>query len=54
MQGAVEGHVLVKNVKNALPLSNPAFISLFGYDAPAPPVLNPTDPRYGLGKSNLG
>uniref|UniRef100_A0A0B7KQP3 Beta-glucosidase cel3A n=1 Tax=Bionectria ochroleuca TaxID=29856 RepID=A0A0B7KQP3_BIOOC len=33
LQGAVEGHVLVKNVKNALPLQKPRFISVFGYDA---------------------
>lgn len=31
-QGAVEGHVLVKNVNNALPLKAPKFLSLFGYD----------------------
>ncbi|CAD0011106.1 unnamed protein product [Aureobasidium pullulans] len=33
-QGAVEGHVLVKNVNNALPLRKPTVLSLFGYDAP--------------------
>lgn len=33
-QGAVEGHVLVKNVNNALPLKKPTVLSLFGYDAP--------------------
>ncbi|PYH99804.1 beta-glucosidase [Aspergillus ellipticus CBS 707.79] len=32
LQGAVEGHVLVKNTDNALPLSNPRLLSLFGYD----------------------
>jgi beta-glucosidase len=32
-QGAVEGHVLVKNVNKALPLKKPKFISVFGYDA---------------------
>lgn len=37
-QGAVEGHVLVKNVNNALPLKKPRFISLFGYDAYSPLV----------------
>ncbi|KAJ5606519.1 hypothetical protein N7510_009300 [Penicillium lagena] len=34
--GAVEGHVLVKNTKNALPLQSPKLISVFGYDAKAP------------------
>lgn len=33
LQGAIEGHVLVKNVNNALPLKKPKFISIFGYDA---------------------
>ncbi|OGM43505.1 hypothetical protein ABOM_008056 [Aspergillus bombycis] len=33
---AVEGHVLVKNVKNALPLQAPRMISVFGYDAKSP------------------
>jgi beta-glucosidase len=32
-QGAVEGHVPVKNVNKALPLKKPKFISIFGYDA---------------------
>ncbi|KAJ5586825.1 uncharacterized protein N7459_002590 [Penicillium hispanicum] len=34
--GAVEGHVLVKNDHNALPLQSPKLISVFGYDAVAP------------------
>lgn len=34
-QGAVEGHVLVKNTDHALPLKTPQFISLFGYDGVA-------------------
>ncbi|KAJ5183378.1 hypothetical protein N7492_000994 [Penicillium capsulatum] len=34
--GAVEGHVLVKNENNALPLQSPKLISVFGYDARAP------------------
>ncbi|KAI0120858.1 glycoside hydrolase family 3 protein [Hypoxylon sp. NC0597] len=33
LQGAVESHVLVKNVNNALPLQSPKLISLFGYSA---------------------
>ncbi|KAJ5712943.1 uncharacterized protein N7483_010124 [Penicillium malachiteum] len=35
-EGAVEGHVLVKNVKNALPLKKPQLLSVFGWDAVAP------------------
>ncbi|KAL2837024.1 glycosyl hydrolase family 3 N terminal domain-containing protein [Aspergillus pseudodeflectus] len=35
LQSAVEGHVLVKNVNNALPLRKPKLLSLFGYDAVA-------------------
>jgi beta-glucosidase len=34
-QGAVEGHVLVKNVRETLPLKSPKYLSLFGYDATA-------------------
>ncbi|KAJ8105313.1 hypothetical protein ONZ43_g7476 [Nemania bipapillata] len=33
LQGAIEGHVLLKNVNNALPLKSPKLISLFGYSA---------------------
>jgi beta-glucosidase len=33
LQSAVEGHVLVKNVQNALPLNKPRALNLFGYDA---------------------
>lgn len=34
--GAVEGHVLVKNVNKTLPLRSPQLISVFGYDAQVP------------------
>jgi beta-glucosidase len=34
--GAVEGHVLVKNINNSLPLRSPRLISVFGYDAKVP------------------
>lgn len=40
-QGAVEGHVLVKNMNNALPLKKPLVLSLFGYDALPPTVVDP-------------
>jgi beta-glucosidase len=33
LQGAVEGHVLLKNTNGALPLKSPKLISLFGYSA---------------------
>ena len=33
LQCAIEGHVLVKNDNNALPLTKPPRLSLFGYDA---------------------
>jgi beta-glucosidase len=33
VQSAIEGHVMVKNTKNALPLQSPTLLSVFGYDA---------------------
>ncbi|KAK5733195.1 hypothetical protein LTR17_009937 [Elasticomyces elasticus] len=33
LQQALEGHVLVKNINNALPLRKPKVLSIFGYDA---------------------
>lgn len=33
LEGAIQGHVLVKNVNNALPLSKPRILSIYGYDA---------------------
>jgi beta-glucosidase len=40
--GAVEGHVLVKNINNFLPLkSNLSLISVFGYDAAPVRTNNP-------------
>ncbi|KAF2769308.1 putative beta-glucosidase [Teratosphaeria nubilosa] len=41
LQQAIEGHVLVKNTNNALPLDKPKAISIFGYDAISQPVFNP-------------
>lgn len=40
-EGAVEGHVLVKNADNALPLKKSLVLSLFGYDALPPAVVDP-------------
>ena len=48
LEAAIEGHVLVKNENNALPLGKPKVMSVFGYDAPAPQVNSPT-PVEGLG-----
>lgn len=39
-QSAIEGHVLVKNVNKSLPLVRPSLLSVFGYDAIAPPESN--------------
>lgn len=33
LQSAIEGHVLLKNTNNALPLQSPSLLSLFGYSA---------------------
>ncbi|KAI0376943.1 glycoside hydrolase family 3 protein [Hypomontagnella monticulosa] len=41
--GAVEGHVLVKNVNNTLPLSKPGSLFLAGYSAKAPDQNGPSD-----------
>ncbi|KEQ77336.1 hypothetical protein M436DRAFT_68539 [Aureobasidium namibiae CBS 147.97] len=52
-QGAVEGHVLVKNLENALPLKKPKALSLFGYDAPGGTNTSATDSQlYQQGKLN--
>ncbi|KAK4127329.1 glycoside hydrolase family 3 protein [Parathielavia appendiculata] len=42
LDGAIEGHVLVKNERNALPLKTPRLLSLFGYSAKNPDRNNPT------------
>lgn len=36
LEGATEGHVLVKNANNTLPLKAPRLLSIFGYSAKAP------------------
>ncbi|KAL4866501.1 hypothetical protein BDV12DRAFT_187361 [Aspergillus spectabilis] len=36
LEAAIQGHVLVKNVGNALPLTRPRIVSLYGYDAKSP------------------
>ena len=47
LQQAVEGHVLVKNVKNALPLTKPKVLSIFGYDATEQNVYVPSPTNFG-------
>lgn len=42
-QSSLEGHVLVKNTNNALPLRQPKILSLYGYDAKAPDVTTPSN-----------
>jgi beta-glucosidase len=57
LQSAIEGHVLVKNINNALPLKKPALLSLFGYDAHAPLINNPDSlmvNRWMLGFESAG
>jgi beta-glucosidase len=46
LQGAVEGHVLVKNLQKALPLKSPKHISIYGYDAKNPDAVMPTSNAY--------
>ncbi|KAL9089161.1 MAG: hypothetical protein Q9159_002721 [Coniocarpon cinnabarinum] len=48
LQSAVEGHVLLKNTNNALPLKRPRFLSLFGYDATVAPTNNPSSSMLSL------
>ncbi|KAH7378569.1 glycoside hydrolase family 3 protein [Cadophora sp. MPI-SDFR-AT-0126] len=38
LQSAVEGHVLVKNSNNALPLRKPKLLSILGYSAKSPDI----------------
>lgn len=52
--GAVEGHVLVKNTKCALPLKLPKLISVFGYDAKAPDAYMPDGKSLLLNPWGLG
>lgn len=49
LEGAIAGHVLVKNENNALPFAKaPNMISVFGYDATVPDTKN-TDKLFELG-----
>ncbi|KUJ23645.1 putative beta-glucosidase M [Mollisia scopiformis] len=44
LNGALEGHVLVKNTNSALPLKSPKLLSIFGYDAVAPNKMDVPSP----------
>lgn len=46
LQSAIEGHVLLKNENNALPLQSPRLISVFGYDAQLPTAQDFTSEVY--------
>lgn len=48
LEGAIAGHVLVKNVNGTLPLRNPRMLSVYGYDASVPDTKN-TDILFQLG-----
>ncbi|KAK7416178.1 glycoside hydrolase 3 [Neonectria punicea] len=49
LEGAIAGHVLVKNENNTLPFrKNPKMLSVFGYDATVPATKN-TDKLFELG-----
>jgi beta-glucosidase len=54
IQGAMEGHVLVKNVNNSLPLKSPKLLSIFGYDAAAPPAMDIASPDNFLAPFTFG
>lgn len=41
LDGAMEGHVLVKNTKSTLPLKTPKLLSIFGYSAKSPEIFSP-------------
>ncbi|KAJ6441434.1 putative beta-glucosidase precursor [Purpureocillium lavendulum] len=43
LQGAIEGHVLVKNERQTLPLKAPRKISIFGYSANRPELAKPIE-----------
>ncbi|CAI7576499.1 unnamed protein product [Penicillium glandicola] len=48
LQSAIEGHVLLKNQNNALPLKSPKLISVFGYDAYTPMAYTGTTVSFAL------
>ncbi|KAK0754616.1 glycoside hydrolase superfamily [Schizothecium vesticola] len=51
LDGAIEGHVLVKNTQNTLPLNKPKLLSIYGYSAHNPTTNHPTG---GMSPWNFG
>jgi beta-glucosidase len=51
LDGAIEGHVLVKNTQNTLPLDKPSLLSIYGYSAHNPTTNHPTG---GMSPWNFG
>ncbi|OJJ85358.1 uncharacterized protein ASPGLDRAFT_73965 [Aspergillus glaucus CBS 516.65] len=43
LQGTIEGHVLVKSIDKALPLTKPRMLAVYGYDAKMPERNNPSN-----------
>lgn len=54
LQQAIEGHVLVKNDNNILPLKKPKVLSAFGYDAPVQVHYMPGDADWAQNREMLG
>jgi beta-glucosidase len=54
LQGAIEGHVLVKNTKNSLPLRAPKMLSIFGYSAKSPDFYAPGGDDLGFYSWSFG
>lgn len=53
-QGALEGHVLVKNVNNTLPLKSPQLLSIFGYSAKTPSSFGISNSGWNGGAYSVG
>ncbi|CAN8101825.1 unnamed protein product [Discula destructiva] len=52
-QGAVEGHVLLKNANNTLPLKSPQLLSVFGYSAKTPDSYGRTNLGFKVGRYSV-
>jgi beta-glucosidase len=51
---AIQGHVLVKNVNNSLPLKSPKVLSVFGYGAVAQTSFDPGDGTFAQNWESIG